>query len=453
LSGNVPGGAPSIVVYGTDTNVSMTLVTQGTGNITTANPVVITNANVSVSASTGALQVTGGAGIAGNVNIGGQTAHTGNVGIGTSSPLTGLHISQATNPQLIINNPNSGSGSLMMFGDGGTFKQAIGHINTTNSLQFGYGGSATNNSWNGSIGMSLNSSGNLGIGTTGPSERLHVSGNGIMSSIYPTANPSAYTTVSNMGASGVLNWYNYAGDGYSNAPGTATYFPYIHWSSVQASYGYRHHTAIGTYRSGGADWGSTMIAVGGNDSYPTTAFLFRYTGDFTAPGTVYGATKSFRIPHPHPDKEDTHNLVYASVESPKLDLMFRGEVALVNGAATVNLDTESNQTEGTFVALCRDVQCFTTNETDWTAVKGKVTGNLLNIVAQDPESTATISWMVIGHRQDKLAKALPLTDDDGYIITETEQEHVHKTNYAHILNPAQTTSSPESAQTPPQGNT
>jgi hypothetical protein len=46
------------------------LVATGTGNITTANPVRITNANVSTGTGTGALIITGGAGIAGNVFAG-----------------------------------------------------------------------------------------------------------------------------------------------------------------------------------------------------------------------------------------------------------------------------------------------------------------------------------------------------------------------------------------------
>ena len=34
-------------------------------------------------------------------------------------------------------------------------------------------------------------------------------------------------------------------------------------------------------------------------------------------------------------------------------------------------------TDGTFVGLCTDVSCFTSNESDWTPVKGSVSGNVL----------------------------------------------------------------------------
>ena len=75
-------------------------------------------------------------------------------------------------------------------------------------------------------------------------------------------------------------------------------------------------------------------------------------------------------------------------------------------------------TDGTFVILCRDVQCFTTNESDWTPVKGSVSGNILTIEAQDNTSTANISWMVIGERQDKHMHDTDWTDKNGKVIVE-----------------------------------
>ena len=78
-------------------------------------------------------------------------------------------------------------------------------------------------------------------------------------------------------------------------------------------------------------------------------------------------------------------------------------------------------TAGTFVALNRDVQCFTTNESGWTAVKGSVSGNTLTITAQDNSCTDTISWMVIGERQDDNIKSSSLTDANGKLIMEPNQ--------------------------------
>ena len=78
-------------------------------------------------------------------------------------------------------------------------------------------------------------------------------------------------------------------------------------------------------------------------------------------------------------------------------------------------------TAGTFVALNRDIQCFTTNETGWTNVKGSVSGNILTITAQDNSCTDTISWMVVGERQDDCIKSSDLTNANGKLIMEPNQ--------------------------------
>ena len=66
----------------------------------------------------------------------------------------------------------------------------------------------------------------------------------------------------------------------------------------------------------------------------------------------------------------------------------------------------------------RDVQVFTTNETGWTAIKGSVSTNILTITAQESDCADTISWMVIGERQDPDIKSSALTDDEGNLIVE-----------------------------------
>jgi len=137
-------------------------------------------------------------------------------------------------------------------------------------------------------------------------------------------------------------------------------------------------------------------------------------------GTLSKGGGTFTIPHPLASKKDTHHLNHSFIEGPQCDNIYRGKVTLSSGAATVNLDTVSNMTEGTFVLLNRDVQCFTTNETGWGAIKGSVSGNILTISAQDNSSTDTISWMVVGERQDDTIKASNLTDDNGNLIVEKD---------------------------------
>ena len=77
-------------------------------------------------------------------------------------------------------------------------------------------------------------------------------------------------------------------------------------------------------------------------------------------------------------------------------------------------------TEGTFVLLNHNVQCFTSNESGWTPVKGSVSDNILTITAQDNTSTDTIAWMVVGERQDDAVKKSNSTDSDGHLVVERD---------------------------------
>jgi hypothetical protein len=135
-------------------------------------------------------------------------------------------------------------------------------------------------------------------------------------------------------------------------------------------------------------------------------------------GSLSKGSGSFRIDHPLASKSDTHHLVHSFIEGPQADLIYRGKVDLVGGSATINIDTHSTMTEGTFVVLCRDVQSFTTNETGWTSVKSSVSGNILTIEAEDSSCTDTISWMVVGERQDPNIYSSSMTDDEGKVIVE-----------------------------------
>ena len=114
-------------------------------------------------------------------------------------------------------------------------------------------------------------------------------------------------------------------------------------------------------------------------------------------GSIVATTKLFDIPHP---VRPGYRLDHVAIESPQADLIYRGKTALVAGIATINIDTAAGMTAGTFDALCDNIQCFTSNETGWTAVKGSVSGSDLTIQAKTASCTDTISWMVVGERED-----------------------------------------------------
>lgn len=161
-----------------------------------------------------------------------------------------------------------------------------------------------------------------------------------------------------------------------------------------------------------AQWVSAITGGGGFWS------LDPATNTITTSYTVSATAKAFRIDHPLPEKKETHDLVYISTEGPSADLLYHGTIKLVDGKASINIDSNSNQTEGTFESLCKNVKCFTTNTTDWTPVRGNVDGNILNIEAKDVSSNATVDWIIIGTRKDGVTNHILTSGEDGEFYPE-----------------------------------
>jgi len=159
-----------------------------------------------------------------------------------------------------------------------------------------------------------------------------------------------------------------------------------------------------------------LLRVNGTDN---NAQLFA-NGNAEFYGTLTKGGGSFSITHPLESKKSTHKLIHSFIEGPKCDLLYRGRVKLNKGSAIVNLDEESKMTEGTLLALCDNLQSFTTNETDFDAVKSVLNGNLLEITSNNSSSNAEISWLVIGERNDEFLKKenIDMCDENGKLIVE-----------------------------------
>ena len=142
------------------------------------------------------------------------------------------------------------------------------------------------------------------------------------------------------------------------------------------------------------------------------------SGAVHVPGAFSKGSGSFKIDHPLPAKTDTHHLVHSFAESPETLLIYRGTVDLVDGTAEVDLDTAAGMTSGTWILLCRDEQCFTSNETGWFHVRGSVAGSTLTIDCEEATCTDTVSWMVVANRKDTHIMETAWTDENGYAIVE-----------------------------------
>ena len=121
-------------------------------------------------------------------------------------------------------------------------------------------------------------------------------------------------------------------------------------------------------------------------------------------------------------------MVHSFIEGPRCDLVYRGQVALVNGTATVNLDTDCvgeqdcAMTPGTFQSLCANPQFHLENE-NFSRVIGNLQGNVLTIQCEDTTSTDTVYWCVIAERKDPFIKSWERTNPNGYLVTEYTREN------------------------------
>jgi hypothetical protein len=260
--------------------------------------------------------------------------------------------------------------------------------------------------------MRIDSSGRVGIGTTNPTGKLHVSTSGALTT---TALIERITTLTNSPGSALRILTTSTGDMVDNF-GTGIIFNLRDNADV-----INQVAAIFVRRDGEDNSGKYEFNTYNSGSL-TNVLNISKTGAVDVPGSLSKGSGSFKINHPLPEKKDTHHLVHSFTESPQADLLYRGKITLVNGTATVNIDTVAGMTEGTFVLLNREVQCFTTNETGWTAVKGSVSGNTLTITAQDNTCNDIISWLVIGERQDQHMYDTEWTDENGKVIVEPLKE-------------------------------
>lgn len=135
----------------------------------------------------------------------------------------------------------------------------------------------------------------------------------------------------------------------------------------------------------------------------------------TVVGSVSKTSGSFDIAHP--TKGGKWRLRHSFIEGPTCDNIYRGTVKLSGGSATVDLDTVSNMTAGTFEALNKNLWSMVSSSGN--AVTWSLSGKTLTI---NGPADAECCWMVIGERKDQSIIDSDMTDKDGDLIVEYERD-------------------------------
>ena len=143
-------------------------------------------------------------------------------------------------------------------------------------------------------------------------------------------------------------------------------------------------------------------------------------------GVITGSAKNFSIPHPLPRLAETHTLKHVSVESPRLDLIYRDSLHLDKGKAVVDLDIHFGMTPGTFSHLCKNPSTFVSNQSDWDPVKAythideETSTATLTIMCKNTTSEAEVAFLVVAERKDPTILQSSITDTSGSFIPESE---------------------------------
>ena len=144
----------------------------------------------------------------------------------------------------------------------------------------------------------------------------------------------------------------------------------------------------------------------------SSELLIQSTG-VTISGSLSKGSGSFNIPPP--TKGGDWRLRHSFIEGPTCDNIYRGTVTLSGGSATVDLDTVSNMTDGTWLAL--NTNPWTMVSSSGNAVTWSLSGKTLTI---NGPNGAECNWMVIGERKDPTIIASDISDSNGKLIVEYE---------------------------------
>lgn len=400
------------------------------------------------------------------------------VGIGTTSPTSILQVfgtgGASTTPTLTISNnsnANTGFGAQLLFTNfNNPTTYPLGQISALRNNNAGdyssYMSFHTNTQNTTSEKMRILPNGNIGIGVTNPSVKLHIIGtpSGSTNSFHSNVewgdfDASSYFMMGRLGTdatsynSGAIYLYQ---NGFSTTAVTlsANGYSFMNGGNVGIGTTQMISTAgrLMVYAAGNGVSTTNWIAGAFGPSaalprvvmgtYSSIAIIGAHSTNLDAwanltinpganvsiPGTLSKGGGSFDIHHPlSSDAKD--RLVHSFVEGPRCDLIYRGRTTLVNGTAVVDINKECTHLpecamdDGTFEALCANAECFLQNKSGFGRVIGSISGATLTITAEHAGCNDTIVWMVIAERVDPFIKTWDRTNSDGYLVTQYTMDY------------------------------
>ena len=216
-----------------------------------------------------------------------------------------------------------------------------------------------------------------------------------------------------LGSPGNLDWYRWAEgvgetDGISVLYGTSNAYSVLNAGGMVLSQGSQNYLKISS-PSQSAD---SFFEVRGKSTFQNGLFVS---------GSISANSKQFQITHPLDNRKW---LYHSAIEAPRADLIYRGVLQLQNGSGSVNINSASNMTDGTFEMLTRDRQIFLQNNNGFDRVIGNIENGNLNIVSENIQSENLINWMVFAERNDNEILASKLYDTNGSYKPERYKEYL-----------------------------
>jgi len=269
-------------------------------------------------------------------------------------------------------------------------------------------------SWSGFLNISMGASSDYTGGIAGDDDGMWIGHNSSARDIYFAINESKAAGVTD---GKYLVTFGNTQDGFRSTTSSGRNIMELRsGASVGGTLSTSTGAAYNLYGSGDSTHANKHIWFTGTGS---TRMALSSSG-LTIIGSLSKSSGSFDIPHP--TKGGDWRLRHSFIEGPTCDNIYRGTVTLTSGSATIDLDTVSNMTAGTFEALNKNLWSMVSSSGN--AVTWSLSGKTLTI---NGPADAECCWIVIGERKDQSIIDSDMTNDDGELIVEYERADIVET--------------------------